>query len=84
MEAPTLDSVVLQMQAISGAPNLDPDSPLLSNPDIDSLDMMEFLYDFQEKYPYLGASESVFEDITDSTTFRQIFDEILAGAPVAA
>lgn len=83
MEIPTLDDVILQMQTISGAPALDPDMPLLDIEDIDSLDMMEWLYDFQDKYPELEAQESVFEDIADSTTFRQIYEEILAAAPIA-
>jgi hypothetical protein len=83
VEIPTLNDVILQMQAISGAPALDPDEPLLNIEDIDSLDMMEWLYDFQDKYPELEAQESVFEDIADSTTFRQIYEQILASAPVA-
>lgn len=84
MEIPTLNEVISQMQAISGAPAIDPDEPLLNIEDIDSLDMMEWLYDFQERYPYLEAQESVFEDIGDATTFRHIYEEIIASAPVGA
>jgi hypothetical protein len=84
MDIPSLNDVILQMQNISGAPAIDPDEPLLGIEDIDSLDMMEWLYDFQERYPHLGAQESVFEDISDSTTFRHVYEEILAAAPLAA
>lgn len=84
MEIPTLDEVVEQMKSVSGAPAIDPDVPLQNIEDIDSLDMMEWLYEFQEKYPHIGAEESVFEDISDATTFRNIYDEILAAVPVSA
>jgi hypothetical protein len=84
VETPSLQDAISQMQAISGAPAIGPDEPLLAIEGIDSLDMMEWLYEFQERYPQLGAQESVFEDISDSTTFRQIFDEILASRPMAA
>ncbi len=80
MSIPSLDDVVAQMQAISGAPELNPDQPLLSIEDIDSLDMMEWLYEFQESYPEIEASEAVFEDMTDATTFRHIYEELISPA----
>jgi hypothetical protein len=83
VDTPTLNDVILQMQAISGAPDIDPDAPLRSIESIDSLDMMEWLYDFQERYPHIEAQESVFEDISDTTTFRQIYDEIVASRPLS-
>jgi hypothetical protein len=45
---------------------------------------MEWLYGFQEKYPEIGADESLFEDIDESITLRAIYDQVIANATAAA
>ena len=85
MALPTLDDVVAQLKAVSGAPTLDPDAPLLENEDIDSLDLMEWLYNFQEEFPEVPADESLFEDIDPTVTLRDVFARVMdtVPAPVA-
>lgn len=83
MERPTLDDVVEQLKAVSGAEDIDPDTPLLHIEDIDSLDLMEWLYGFQESYPDIPADESLFENVDDTVTFRMIYDRIMTTAPAA-
>jgi acyl carrier protein len=80
MEYPTLADVTEQLQAVSGVDNIDPDVPLLNIDDLDSLDLMEWLYGFQEKYPELGADESLFEDIDETVTLRAVYDQVIARA----
>jgi acyl carrier protein len=83
MEYPTLEDVTEQLQAVSGVDDIDPDVPLLNIDDLDSLDLMEWLYGFQEKYPEIGADESLFEDIDESITLRAIYDQVIANATAA-
>jgi acyl carrier protein len=83
MEYPTLEDVTEQLQAVSGVDQIDPDVPLLNIDDLDSLDLMEWLYGFQEKYPEIGADESLFEDIDESITLRAIYDQVIANATAA-
>ena len=84
MEYPTLEDVTEQLQAVSGVDDIDPDVPLLNIDDLDSLDLMEWLYGFQEKYPEIGADESLFEDIDESITLRAIYDQVIATATSVA
>jgi hypothetical protein len=84
MEYPTLEDVTEQLQAVSGVDSIDPDVPLLNIDDLDSLDLMEWLYGFQEKYPEIGADESLFEDIDESITLRAIYDQVIANAGATA
>lgn len=83
MEYPTLEDVTEQLQAVSGVDQIDADVPLLNIDDLDSLDLMEWLYGFQEKYPEIGADESLFEDIDESVTLRDIYDQVIANANAA-
>jgi hypothetical protein len=78
MEYPTLEDVTEQLQAVSGVDRIDPDVPLSSIEDIDSLHLMEWLYGFQEKYPEIGADESLFEDVDESVTLRTIYGQLVA------
>jgi acyl carrier protein len=80
MEYPTLEDVTEQLQAVSGVDDIDPDVPLLNIDDLDSLDLMEWLYGFQEKYPELGADESLFEDIDETVTLRAVYDQVIVRA----
>lgn len=81
MELPTVEDLANQLQAVSGAENVDVDAALLQISDIDSLDLMEWLYGFQNKYPHIPADESLFADINDSTTLRTVHEKIIALAP---
>lgn len=81
MERPTLEESTEQLRQVSGAMDLLPDTPLLSAGDVDSLDLMEWLYGFQERYPHIQADESLFNDMDESVTFRSIFERIMADVP---
>ncbi|GAA3725150.1 hypothetical protein [Salinactinospora qingdaonensis] len=81
MELPTVEDMASQLQAVSGAENVDVDAALLHIADIDSLDLMEWLYGFQNQYPHIPADESLFESMDDSTTLRTVHERILALAP---
>lgn len=83
MALPTLGDVVEQLRSVSGAPTLDPDAPLLENGDVDSLDLMEWLYTFQEQYPEVPADESLFEDLDSSVSLRDVYNRVMASVPAA-
>ncbi len=83
MESPTLEDITEQLQAVSGAAAIDPDVPLLSMEDVDSLDLMEWLYGFQERYPDIPADESLFEDIDYTVTLRSVYERIIGDASAA-
>lgn len=81
MEYPTLQDVTDLLQNVSGVEHIDPDTPLLSIEDVDSLDLMEWLYGFQERFPEIPADESLFEDIDETHTLRSIYEQIMASVP---
>lgn len=81
MELPTIEDLASQLQAVSGAVTIDVDVALLQISDIDSLDLMEWLYGFQKRYPHIPADESLFSDIDDSTTLRTVHEKIIALVP---
>jgi acyl carrier protein len=84
MDLPTVEELAGQLAAVSGAENVDVDAPLLQLADVDSLDLMEWLYGFQNKYPDVPADESLFKDIDDTTTLRAVHEKLMALAPAAA
>jgi acyl carrier protein len=81
MGLPTLQDFVDQLQEVSGAAEIDPDIALLTIEDLDSLDLMEWLYGFQETYPDTPVDESLFEDIDETTTLRTIYERVIAAVP---
>ena len=81
MELPTVEELASQLQAVSGAVAVDVDAALLQISDIDSLDLMEWLYGFQNKYPHIPADESLFADMDDSTTLRTVHEKIIELVP---
>jgi hypothetical protein len=83
MEVPTVEELAVQLQAVSGAQAVSVDAALLHIADVDSLDLMEWLYGFQNSYPHIPADESLFKDIDDATTLRTVHERILALAPQA-
>ncbi|MDG4861436.1 hypothetical protein P8605_25200 [Streptomyces sp. T-3] len=81
MSLPTIEELASQLEAVSGAQKVDPDHPLQHIADVDSLDLMEWLYGFQNEYPHIPADESLFADIDDTTTLRVVYDRIVALVP---
>lgn len=83
MGIPTVEELAEQLQSVSGAPSIDVDASLLQLADVDSLDLMEWLYGFQSAYPHIPADESLFSDVNDATTLRTLHARIaaLAAAP---
>jgi hypothetical protein len=81
MEVPTLQDVIKQLETISGAENIDPDVPILTIDDLDSLDLMEWLYSFQESYPEIPADESLFDEIDETVTLRSVYESVIATVP---
>jgi acyl carrier protein len=84
MDIPTVEDLAAQLQAVSGADTVDPDAGLLNIADVDSLDLMEWLYGFQNQYPHIPADESLFKDMDDTTTLRTVHERILALLPAQA
>jgi hypothetical protein len=84
MELPTVEELASQLAAVSGASDVDVDAALQSISDIDSLDLMEWLYGFQNKYPHIPADESLFSDIDDTTTLRSVHAKLVALVPQEA
>jgi hypothetical protein len=80
MDVPTLQDVIKQLEEISGAETIDPDVPILTIDDVDSLDLMEWLYGFQEAYPEIPADESLFDEIDESVTLRSVYESVVATA----
>ncbi|MEV8631408.1 hypothetical protein AB0395_07100 [Streptosporangium sp. NPDC051023] len=78
MELPTVEDLATQLQAVSGAEAVDVDAALLQIADVDSLDLMEWLYGFQNKYPDIPADESLFKDIDDTATLRTLHERLMA------
>lgn len=81
MELPTVEELATQLQDVSGAESIDVDAALQKISDVDSLDLMEWLYSFQSSYPHIPADESLFSDMDDTTTLRVVHGRILALAP---
>lgn len=84
MQIPTLEEIIEQLKAVSGAQVIDPDTPLPHVDDLDSLDLMEWLYGFQEEHPDVVADESLFESVDDTTTMRAVYAKIVADTERAA
>jgi hypothetical protein len=78
MELPTVEELAQQLQEVSGAASVDVDAALQHIADVDSLDLMEWLYGFQTRYPHIPADESLFKDIDDTTTMRTIHARVMA------
>ncbi|WP_028279341.1 hypothetical protein [Arthrobacter sp. H5] len=79
MELPTVEELATQLQAVSGAPDVDVDAPLTQLSDVDSMDLMEWLYGFQSQYPELQADASLFQEDGDGgATLRTVHGRLLA------
>ncbi|WP_265445331.1 hypothetical protein [Flexivirga meconopsidis] len=80
----TLSEFLAQIEAVSGATDVDPDAALVEISDIDSMDMMEWLYSFQSEHPEVGADPDIFENEDGSTTLRIVHDRLVKVAAAAA
>ncbi|MGA4837474.1 phosphopantetheine-binding protein [Streptomyces sp. G45] len=86
MQLPTLEVSVDRLVAVSRVKDFDPDTPLTTS-GVDSLDLMEWVYDMQQRYPDLGVDETIVESIDDTVTFRGVHQQLLAAhdaVPVAS
>ncbi|MFB6550723.1 phosphopantetheine-binding protein [Streptomyces sp. NPDC056405] len=83
MQLPTLEVFVDRLVAVSRVQNFDPDTPLPVS-GVDSLDLIEWVADMQERYPDLGLDESIVEIIDDTVTFRALHQQVLAPHTAAA
>ncbi|MER5562520.1 MULTISPECIES: hypothetical protein [unclassified Streptomyces] len=84
MSLPTIEELASQLEAVSGAAEVSPDAPIQHITDVDSLDLMEWLYGFQTQYPHIPADESIFADLDDSTTLRDVYAKIVLLVPAQA
>lgn len=86
MNIPALEDLVSQLESVSGAQDIDPNVPLMQIPDVDSMDLMEWLYSFQNDFPDIKADAAIFENEDGKTTLKLVHDRLLAvaGAPVSA
>lgn len=84
MALPTIEELVQQLAAVSGATEVTPDVPIQHIADVDSLDLMEWLYNFQNEHPDIPADESLFADLDDTTTMRDVHTKLLELVPQPA
>ncbi|MEU9235234.1 phosphopantetheine-binding protein [Streptomyces subrutilus] len=77
MQLPSLEVSVERLMAVSRVDAFDPDTPLTTS-GVDSLDLMEWVYDMQERYPDLGVDETIVESIDDTVTFRGIHRQLVS------
>lgn len=81
MVVPTVNEIAKQLADVSGAESVDPNHPIQKISDVDSLDLMEWLYGFQNDYPSIPADESLFAEMDESTTLQTIHERILKLVP---
>ncbi|MEU2771164.1 hypothetical protein ACIPPN_21265 [Streptomyces diastaticus] len=84
MALPTVEELAQQLAVVSGATEVTPDAPIQHIADVDSLDLMEWLYNFQNQYPDIPADESLFADLDDTTTMRDVHAKLLEHLPQPA
>lgn len=82
MQLPTLDESVELLKTVSGLDDFDPDTPLRSS-GVDSLNLVEWVYEMQERHPDVTIDESLLDDVDDVLTFRALHD-LVVRAPQAA
>lgn len=75
-QLPTLEESIELLKTVSGLDEFDPDTPLRSS-GVDSLNLVEWVYEMQERHPELGLDESKLDDIDDVVSFRQVHGEMV-------
>lgn len=76
MQLPTLDDSVELLKAVSGLDEFNPDTPLRSS-GVDSLNLVEWIYEMQERHPDMTIDESIVDDVDDDTPFRAVHDQMV-------
>ena len=82
MSYPTLDETINDLKDLLEIDDLDADVPISELGEIDSLDLMEWVYRIQEQYS-ISIDESVFDDIDETSTLRQLYELVMKGATAA-
>jgi aryl carrier-like protein len=82
MQLPTLDDSVELLKAVSGLDDFDPDTPLRSS-GVDSLNLVEWIYEMQERHPDMTIDESIVDDVDDDTPFRAVHDQMVLAQAAA-
>lgn len=83
---PTLEDLIEQMKSVSGAPEIDADTPLTELSDVDSMDLMEWLYGYQSANPDSGVDANVFDNEDGTLTIRIVHErlsQLVTADPVA-
>lgn len=78
MNMPALEDLVGQLESVSGAQQINPEVPLMQIPDVDSMDLMEWLYSFQNDFPEAKADASLFENEDGKTTLKLVHERLMA------
>lgn len=73
----TIEEFAQQLEDVSGAASIDPDTPLTQISDVDSMDLMEWLYNFQTAHPDSGVDAAVFENEDGTATLRTFHARLL-------
>lgn len=76
----TIEDFARQLEDVSGASSIDPDTPLAEVSDVDSMDLMEWLYNFQTDNPDSAVDATVFENEDGAATLRTFYDRLTAVA----
>jgi hypothetical protein len=74
----TLEDFARQLEEVSGASAIDPDTPLAEVSDVDSMDLMEWLYKFQTENPGSGVDAAVFENEDGRATLRTFHTRLVS------
>lgn len=78
MNMPALEDLVSQLESVSGAQQINPEVPLMQIPDVDSMDLMEWLYSFQNDFPEVKADATLFENEDGKTTLKLVHERLMA------
>jgi Phosphopantetheine attachment site len=83
MDLPTLDDSVDLLKTVSGLDDIDPDTPLQSS-EVDSLNLVEWVYEMQERHPEMTIDESIVDSVGETVTFREVHDQMIRAQHVAS
>jgi len=76
---PTLDEVIGELRSISEDETIEPSSPLATI-DVDSLDIMEWVYEIEERAG-VQFDESLYDkEVLEGATVAELYDKLRAQA----
>ena len=79
MVFPTLDEVIGELRSISEDETIEPSSPLATI-DVDSLDIMEWVYEIEERAG-VQFDESLYDkEVLEGATVAELYDKLRAQA----